>query len=82
MKSFNGGDREQLCQLRHIFISRNAEDTFKMTVQMGQVCEAECSHCGIDILILLDGLSGMFDLAVQEKLIGEVPVWALNSRMN
>lgn len=56
--------------MQHILMGSDAIHTFKMPVQMGQVREAEFGHSGIDILILLDELSGMLDLAVQEELIG------------
>lgn len=57
-------------QLKHIFIRGNAEDSLKMSVQMRKIDESAFGYRGVDILMLLYGLPGMFNLAVQEELVG------------
>lgn len=67
---FSDFSQIRLRQLQHILIGRDVEDTFEMPVQVGQVGEAVVGHSGVDIPALLDGLLGMFNLAVQEELLG------------
>ena len=48
----------------------HTEYSLEMSVQMRKIHEPAVGDSGVDIFVFFKGLTGMLDLAIQEKLIG------------